>query len=242
VRDIILLVLRAILFDLNGVLVDDEPLHLELFRKVLAEEEISLSEGEYFERYLGRDDKRCFFDVLRAEGRRCDDALLMRLLTRKASYYQERVRAEGFPFFPGALELIRAAAEKSVTLGVVSNALRREIQAALRQPALEPLFKVVVAAEDVNEAKPDPEGYLRALSDLNSVPPLPIRLYHPHEVLAVEDSPIGLEAAGAAGLVTLGVAHTYPPEELAAADLVVADLGEICLDRLQQQLAEVSRS
>ena len=234
--------LRAILFGFSGVLVDDQPLHLGLFRRVLAEDDIELSDAEYSELYQSRNDKDFLSAVLRARGQRFDEALLMRLLTRKASYFREQIRVEGFPFFPGALQLVRKAAEESFTLGVVSRALRGEIEVALEQPAVGGLFKVVVSAEDVEETKPDPEAYRRALSDLNSVPPLPSRLYHPHEVLAVENSVSGLAAARAAGLVTLGVSHSSSREGLAGADLVVGGLGEVRLDVLQQQLAEASRS
>ena len=234
--------LRAILFGFSGVLVDDQPLHLGLFRRVLAEDDIELSDAEYSKLYQSRDDKDFLSAVLRGRGQRFDEALLMRLLTRKASYFREQIRVEGFPFFQGALQLVRKAAEESFTLGVVSRALRGEIEAALEQPAVGGLFKVVVSAEDVEETKPDPEAYRRALSDLNSVPPLPSRLYHPHEVLAVENSVSGLAAARAAGLVTLGVRHSSSSEKLAGADLVVGGLGELRLDVLQQQLAEASRS
>src|SRR6185295_6070598 len=112
-----------------------------------------------------------------------------------ASYYRERIRRSGYPFFPGALELIRALATDRRMLGVVSGALLEEVEGALRQSSILDLFKVLVTAEDVTEGKPHPEGYLKALEGLNSQPPLPERLLHPHEVLAVEDSPAGLAAA-----------------------------------------------
>ncbi len=109
--------------------------------------------------------------------------------------------------------------------------------------------------------KPDPEGYRRALEALNAVPPLPERLLHPHEVLAVEDSPAGLIAAGAAGLVTLGIARDYlpglpglpgfsavpEPAGLAGpggrrqADAVIGGLEGLTLERLDRLFAEASR-
>lgn len=233
--------LRAILFDFNGVLVDDEPLHLALLLKVLAEEGLRLDQEEAYERFLGLDDRACFAAALDAAGRDPHEPYLMRLLARKASYYQERIRCRGFPFFPGALRLVRQAAAASQTLGVVSGALRREVEGALRQESIGHLFKSIVAAEDVGEGKPSPEGYRRALEELNGLPPLPERLFHPHEVLAIEDSLRGIEAASAAGLVTLGVAHSYPQAELAA-DVVVASLADVTLEELQLQLAEASRA
>lgn len=233
--------LRAILFDFNGILVDDEPVHLEMFQRVLAEEGISLTSEEYYRDYLGLDDRGCFAAVLQKAGEPATVPRLMRLIARKASYYQERMRQSGYPFFPGAAELVRELAAAGRMLGIVSGALREEVEGALRQAGLADRFKLLVTAEDVSEGKPDPEGYRRALEGLNSLPPLPERLFHPHEVLAIEDSPAGLSAAADVGLSTLGVAHTYPPERLRSADAVAASLEGMTVERLERLLAEASR-
>ena len=149
---------------------------------------------------------------------------------------------EGFPYFAGGIELVKEANGKGLMLGVVSGALRDEIEQALRRAGVRDLFKTVIAAEDVVEGKPDPEGYRRGLEELSSVPPYPDRLVHPHEVLAIEDSPAGLEAASAAGLVTLGVAQTYPEDRLRDADGVVANLAGLNVERLQRLYAAASRA
>jgi phosphoglycolate phosphatase/beta-phosphoglucomutase len=234
-------VIRAILFDSNGVLVDDEPIHLGLFQRVLADEGFAFPEKEYFARFLGLDDRACFAAVLAEAGEPVTVPRLMRLIARKASYYQERIRKGGYPFFPGAVELVVALAAQGRMLGVVSGALREEVEGALRQAQLLERFKVLVTAEDVDEGKPDPQGYLRALEALNSLPPLPERLLHPHEVLAVEDSPAGLAAAAEVGLATLAIAHTYPAERLRGADAVAARVGDLTPERLERLFAEVSR-
>jgi HAD superfamily hydrolase (TIGR01509 family) len=235
-------VLRAILFDFNGVLVDDESLHQALFARVLGEEGISFQQDEYFARYLGLDDRRCFAAALQDSGRAVEQPHLMRLIARKASYYQERIRSDGFQFFPGSVELVREAAQAGLTLGVVTGALRAEVEGALRQAEIAPLFKTIVAAEDVTEGKPHSEGYARALEELNGLPPFPPRLFHPHEVLAIEDSPWGLEAAAGVGLVTLAVAHSYERGALGGAHLVVPDLSGLRLEALFESLAEASRA
>lgn len=231
---------RAVLFDFNGILVDDEPIHLEMFQRVLAEEGISLTAEDYYARYLGLDDRGCFAAVLAAAGREPTVPRLMRLIARKSSYYQERVHQRGYPFFPGAVELVEEQAAAGRMLGVVTGALRDEVEDGLRQAGLRERFKVLVTAEDVSEGKPDPEGYLRALEALNSVPPFPARLIHPHEVLAVEDSPAGLAAAGGAGLTTLGVGHTYPVDRLRSATAVVPRLEGWTLARLEELMAKAS--
>jgi HAD superfamily hydrolase (TIGR01509 family) len=233
-------VLRAVLFDFNGVLVDDEPIHFAAFQRVLAEEGVALTEDEYYARYLGLDDRSCFAAVLAAQGEQPAVPRLMRLITRKSTYYQERIRERGYPLFPGAVELVRDLAAAGRMLGIVSGALRDEVEGALRQCGLRDLFKVLVAAEDVTEGKPDPEGYLRAMEGLNSIPPLPERLIHPHEVLAVEDSPAGLTAAAEVGFITLGVAQSFPADQLRGADAVAEGLRDLTLARLDALFARVS--
>lgn len=227
-------VLRAILFDFNGVLVDDEPIHLELFQKVLGEEGISLSEREYYAEYLGFDDRDCFTTVLQRAGEEVPPERLSRLIARKSMYYHQRIHRQGFPIFPGAEALISEAVAAGLSLGVVTGALRDEVEGALEQLGVRERFKCLVSAEDVTRGKPDPEGYRQGLSLLNSVPPLPDRLLHPHEVLAVEDSPAGLEAARGVGLPTLGVAQTYAADELGVADHVVSSLRGLSLARVLQ--------
>lgn len=225
--------LRAIIFDFNGVLVDDEPLHFRLFQRVLGEEGLPLSEDDYYDRYLGLDDRGCFTEVLESAGREVSPPHLARLVARKAAYYRDEIRKSGFPFFVGAVELVRSCVARPWTLALVSGALRDEVEGALGQEDLGSCFKLLVTAEDVERTKPDPEGYRRALEGLNALPPLPERLLHPHEVVAIEDSPAGLEAAAGAGLRTLGVAHTYPASQLTPADAVVASVEGLRAERLE---------
>lgn len=226
---------RAALFDFNGVLVNDEPLHLRLFQRVLEEEGIELfPEPEYWERYVGLDDRAAFRALLERAGESPDEPRLMRLIARKSSYYQEEIRRAGYPFFPGAADLVRALAGTGLQLGIVSGALREEVEGALAQEGLRSAFKVLVTADDVAESKPDPEGYRRGVEALNTEPPLPERLLHPHEVLAVEDTPAGLAAARAVGLATLALAQTYPAAELAAADRVAERIGGLTVEEVLQ--------
>ncbi|HEV8631971.1 MAG TPA: HAD family phosphatase [Thermoanaerobaculia bacterium] len=234
--------LRALLFDFNGVLVNDEPLHQELLLRVLAEEGVVLAREDVWPRFLGISDRECFAQALLDARQAAPADRLARLVARKASYYQQAVRQRGYAFFAGAIELVREAAAAGLLLGVVSGALRDEIEGALRQAGGRQLFKVVVSAEDVEEGKPSPQGYHLALQRLNTQPPLPARLLHPHEVLAVEDALPGILAARAAGLVTLGVAHSHPLPELGGADAVASGLAGLSLGGLQALYAEASRA
>ena len=133
---------------------------------------------------------------------------------------------------------MREAAAAGLTLALVSGALRDEVVGGLEQAGIAALFKQLVTADDVQRGKPDPEGYALALAGLNAEPPLPARLIHPHECVAIEDSPAGLAAAAACGLRTLGVAQTYPPRRLAEADAVIEKLDGFRLRELEVALAE----
>jgi phosphoglycolate phosphatase/beta-phosphoglucomutase len=234
-------VLRAVLFAFHGVLVDDEPIHLELFRRVLGEEGIAVPDAGLSGPQRGLDDRGRFAAALAAAGETATVPRLMRLLTRKSSYYQDRVRREGYPFSPGAAGLARDLAARRWMLGVVTGAQREEVEAALRQEGLLDSFKVLITSEDVREGKPSPEGYERALEAFNSLPPLPERLLHPHEVLAVEASPEGLAAAAEVGLPTLGVARSGSRGRLPGADVVVETLSGLTPERLGRLYAEASR-
>lgn len=233
--------LRALLFDFNGIIVDDEPLHHALLQRVLAEEGVELNLPDPKELFLGREDRACLDMALSRAGEIADPVRLTRLQTRKDRYYQEIVRRQGYEFFPGALELIREARTAGLMLGIVSGARREEIVRALDQAEVRGHFKFVIAGGEPPRGKPDPRGYLMALERLNAQPPLPDRLVHPHEVLAVEDSVPGIAAAQDAGLVTLGVAHSHPAERLQFADAVVGSLDGLGLGGLQELLAEASR-
>jgi HAD superfamily hydrolase (TIGR01509 family) len=225
---------RAILFDFNGVLVDDEPLHFDLLRRVLGEEGLDLDEEEYWAEYVGYDDRAAIRLFLERAGRPAAAVQVTRLGVRKAAYYRDFIQEHGYRFFPGALELVRSAAAAHMTLGLVSGALRSEIEPALRQAQLLGVFKALVAAEDVQESKPSPEGYRLGIQQLNTRPPLPERLFHAHEVVAIEDTTAGLEAAREAGLRTLGVAHTHGHDHLRGAERVAESLDEVTVDWLLQ--------
>lgn len=230
---------RAALFDFNGVLVDDEPIHFRLFRELLEDEGLDaerlLPERDYWSHFVGLDDRACLGEVLERAGRPTDAGRIARLIARKSSRYQELIRRDGYPYFPGAVELVRELAERGFPLGIVSGALRDEVEGALRQERLRRCFKVLVTADDVATSKPDPEGYRRGVEALNSVPPLPERLLHPHEILAVEDTAAGVEAARAAGLTVFAVTHTYPAEELGRAERVVGGIGDLAVEEIVEE-------
>jgi HAD superfamily hydrolase (TIGR01509 family) len=225
--------LRAVIFDFDGVIVDTERFHFQALKRVLDEERIPLTWDEYIQHYLALDDKNCLRTVLSRHAREVTPQILMDLTERKAAYFFTHA-ANSVVLFPGVEGFVLQAAARH-PLAIASGALREEIEFLLAQVDLREYFPVLVAAEDVEKGKPDPEAYLTALARLNRLGS--VRAASPSECLVIEDSRHGVAAAAAAGMRCLAVANSYPPEELTAADLVVKSLEEVGLTELEALFA-----
>jgi len=211
---------RAIIFDFDGVIADTEPFHLKAFRKVLADEGITLTEREYYEKYLGVDDLGCFKSVLASYGRRPGPNKIASLMARKSCLFKENILKK-LSFVPGVIPFVKRAA-KRYPLAIASCALRQEILMILRKAGIDKAFQVIVSAEDISRGKPDPEGFLKALKNLNKTGKI-LRLgkpIKPQECLVVEDSPFGIEGARRAGMPCLAIATSYTAKDLTEARIV----------------------
>ncbi|MGA9773421.1 MAG: HAD family phosphatase [Blastocatellia bacterium] len=216
--------LRAIIFDCDGVIADTEPMHFAALERVLAEEGFTLTEEDYYRYYLAFDDRGCFrkaFPNLTTEK-------LAELIARKAGYIEPVMRTH-LRLFPGVAEFIRRAA-RLYPLVVASGALRHEIELVLELGGLRDCFLAIVSAEDVARGKPDPESFLKAHRILNTRLSVPIS---PAECLVIEDSLHGVEAARLAGMPVLAVTNSYPKDLLSKADIVVESLDGLSPDSLQ---------
>lgn len=222
--------LRAIFFDFNGVIVDDEFLHCSLFQKTLAQKSIELSKEDYYQKYLGYDDQGAFSHVLKDKGQPTEQSFIDQLIAEKAKSYSEEAQKQDL-FIPGALDFIRNLSNKFF-LAVVSGALRQEIEAWLDRAGLTETFQGIVAAEDVKRGKPDPEGYLKALDDVNRDYVSSSEIILPQECLVIEDSIWGIESAKSAGMKCLALATSYKAHELQIADWVANSYAEINLSSI----------
>jgi beta-phosphoglucomutase-like phosphatase (HAD superfamily) len=228
--------IRAVIFDFNGVLVDDEQLHFRLFQEVLAEEGVAITEHDYHSRFLGLDDRGCFRAALAEVGQPTGQERLDDLIARKAQRYSE-VAARGLRFFPGAAECLATLADRW-PLAINSGALRPEIEFALRLIDRRPCVAAIVSAEVTTHCKPHPEGYTLALEHLrrhgragagaSAGGATDLADLEPGSCLVIEDSLAGIESAKRAGMWAVGVPNTYGPEQLrrAGADDVVPGLPE----------------
>ena len=218
--------LRAVIFDFNGIIVDDEPIHFKLFQRVLGEEGIPLTQSDYYARYLGFDDRGAFLAGYREHQRPLSEAKLGELIRRKAAYYQEAIRNH-VSIFPGVKPLLADLAPQ-LPLAVASGALRHEIETILATANLLRQFPVIVSAEDVEQGKPQPEIFLKALARLNALserdPPIAAA-----DCVVIEDSKEGIKGAHRAGMKCLAVTNSHPEELLSEADAIVQSLEDIDL-------------
>ncbi len=219
--------LRAVVFDFDGVIANSEPLHFRAFRDALATFDISITEGDYYARYLGFDDVGSFHAAASDHGRAWSEAELKDLMRRKAARLEELERDQSI-LFPGAEAAVRRLAA-TYPLAIASGALRTEIVRVLERENLSRFFTALVSAEDTPQSKPAPDPYIRAVELLGAAFEVPLA---PAECVAVEDSRWGIESARAAGLMTIAVTHSYPAEALGSAHRLVTGLDALTAEFL----------
>jgi beta-phosphoglucomutase len=220
--------IRAVVFDFDGVIANTEPLHFRALRDVLAREAVVLTETDYYGRYLGYDDVGALGAIATDRGVQWDPEYVAGLVARK-SVRLEELEGTASVLFPGAAAAIRRMAEKC-PLAIASGALRAEIMHVLDREDLAGFFAVVVAAEDAPASKPAPDPYRRAVEGMSAATGVALA---PSDCVAIEDSRWGLESARAAGLRTVGVAHTYQADMLThAAEAVILHLDQLTWELL----------
>jgi HAD superfamily hydrolase (TIGR01509 family) len=201
--------LKAILFDFNGVVINDEPIHQELIEELLLGENLPPGTSKFRELCLGRNDRACIRDVLAARGRSISEDYLSKLIEKKSRTYLKKLEElEQLPIYPNLENFLQIIQAKGFKIGLVTGALRNEVKYILDRAQLSKYFPIIVTGDEIRESKPAPEGYLLAIDKLNRSDSY-LQL-QPRECLAIEDTPAGIEAAKRAGIKVVGIAHTYP--------------------------------
>ena len=225
--------IKAIFFDFNGVIIDDETIQMKAYQEVLSGHEIALTEELYFGA-LGMDDKTFVRSMFDHAKKPLSDPLLADVLGAKTDLHRQMIEDE-LPLFPGVLTFLKAAS-REFQLGLVSMANLVEVSYVFQRASLTRLFSIVVTAEDASVCKPAPDCYLTGLRKLNEFRQqermLPLLA---SECLAIEDSPPGIQSARAAGMKTLGVTNTVSDEALraAGADVVTKSLADWTVDAVK---------
>ncbi|MGD9692186.1 MAG: HAD family hydrolase [Phycisphaerales bacterium] len=203
--------MRALISDFDGVILNSEPIHEAAIRDALQDLNLAkAAEWSDWSRFVGHGDREAFRRML-------EDASLLHLLTEplftdfqrlKKHHITHRLADAAHLAYPVTLTLLRAVHAAGLTLAVCSGSRRHEVIPVLDALNLTPLLSTVVTCDDVANTKPDPEPYLLAATRLN----LP-----PSECLAIEDTPVGVTSARAAGCRVLAVLHSAPEAVLRAA-------------------------
>src|SRR4051794_25944742 len=195
--------IEAILFDFNGVIIDDEPLQLKAYQQVLKQYDIDLTSDQYYAS-MGMDDKAFLRATFARVNRELTDEVMNQAMAGKFELHLGMLDHE-LTLFPGVETFIKSAARR-YTLGVVSMARRPEIDYVLERSHLKSSFDLVVSAEQVSNHKPNPEAFQLGIDQLNdlrrSKRQLPLL---PGECLAIEDAAQGIQAARTVGMHTLGI-------------------------------------
>lgn len=231
--------LKAVLFDFNGVIINDEAIHQQLISDLLLSENLRPVVEEYKEVCLGRSDRACLRDILARRGRIVTEDILKKLIQQKATNYRQHLETlEELPLYSGLEEVMQKIQTLGLFIGVVTGALRSEVELVLNQTGLIDYFSVIVAGDDIDSSKPNPTGYLFAVELLNQQNShLNLK---PAECLAIEDTPAGIQAAKAAGMQVVGVANSYPFHMIQRqANWCVDYLPELELERVQEVFARV---
>ena len=222
--------LRAVIFDFDGVIADTEYLHFKAFNMVFDKLGVNITKDKYYSDYLGFSDIDCIRAVNKDYNLGLGIADYKAIIAKKSKVFDKLAVKEG-DIIEGAAEMINMLRQNSVRIGICSGALLNEIKLMLSMSGFSEAFEVIVAADHVSKGKPDPEGYLLALERLNSNGDMKI---NPQECIVIEDSQWGLEAAGAANMRRIAVTNTYHEDILAPiAEMTVSNLADVSMEKIK---------
>ena len=207
---------RAVIFDFNGTLSDDEPILCEIFMHLFAEHGKPMSAQEYFDRLVGLSDP----EIVRA-WLGDDDPDVEAVIEERTRRYRYAV-ADGSSVHEHVREAVRFAASR-VPLAICSGAARAEIEPVVDAAGLAACFEAIVSSDDIAHGKPDPEGYAKALAALD---------VDPADSLVVEDTEAGIASARAAGVGrVVALQTTLDPRRLREADMLIDRLNVAVMRR-----------
>jgi HAD superfamily hydrolase (TIGR01509 family) len=230
--------LKAVLFDFNGVIINDEPIHQDLINEILIGENLRPLGAEFAELCLGRSDRACLRDVLSRRSRSVTEDYLTKLISKKASLYRERLeKLDKLPIYEEIYSFLNIVKARDLKIGLVTGAVRSEVESILQQAAIRDYFSVIVTGYDITTSKPQPDGYLLAVERFNRWD-FNLQL-QPEECLVIEDTFVGCEAAKKAGMPVVGIAHTYPFHFMQrVSNWAIDNFAQLDLDRVEQTFAQ----
>lgn len=222
--------LKAIIFDFDGVVVDSEPVHYQAFMEIGKDLGVAFDYKHYLRHYIGFDDRDAIRAMLTEAHMPTDEAHISELRQQKQVAFEDLVK-QGAAAIPGAVDLIDEA-HGQIPIAIASGATTLDIELMLKSLGRRDRFEIIVSADHVQRSKPDPTTYRMAYEILAEKHPEQDLM--PENCLAIEDTAAGIESARGAGLMTLGITTTGPAAALGRANRVEAGLEGISLATLRK--------
>jgi len=226
--------LKAVIFDFDGVITDSEILHLRAFNQSLVRFGIEITTKDYYQDYLGFSDFDCYKALIERGLIRIGEEQIPDIIKEKSRIFEELTRTEGRTI-EGVHEFLKMLEQNKIPMAICSGSLLVEIELMLDEAKLRHFFAAIVSAEQVKKGKPHPEGFLLSLRKLNEI-------CHPSitasECVVIEDSQWGLKAGKDAGMHTVAITNSYDADQLSMAEKVVSRLNELTIADLQQLCAQ----
>lgn len=211
--------IKAILFDMNGVIINDEHIHEMAFHNTLEPYGIDLDHQLYLTCCAGRTDQAGY----EAIAARFNKKLPIDVLLNKKSELYLHLFPTHKKSYPDVVTLITSLSH-NFQLALTSSSSRAEVDLITKEFSIKQLFRVTISGDDVQRGKPDPEPYLLTAARLG---------VQPHECLVIEDSQSGITSAKTAGCYCVGITTTHTREELRDANRVVDTFREITLKLIE---------
>ncbi|ELR97593.1 HAD family phosphatase [Gloeocapsa sp. PCC 73106] len=223
---------KAVLFDFNGLIIQDELIGEQVLTEILLKENLLHDPQDYRRYCLGKSDRTGLKELLASKDRIISDANLTKLIKFKTEAYQQQLlNLEEIPIYPGLVDFLEEIQKRNLVMAIVTGALREEVKLVLAKTGINAYFQLIVAGDDLEASKPEPDSHLLALQRL--------KLF-PQECLAIETTFSGIDAAKKAKIQVLGVANFYPVHMLQRrANWTVDRLSDLELDRLAEIFAKI---
>jgi len=234
--------LSAVLFDVKGVIIDDQEIQQELIADILIRENLRPEADDFQNFCLGKSDRQGLRDVLKSRGRVVTEDYLDKLSQEKSTAYLQKLsQLEKLPLYSGFLEFLTKLQEQEIVIGLVTGTSQQETEFILRESAIANFFSIVITADKPEIASQsidlEPNYYVIAIEIINQQ--FPQLNLQPQECLVIESTYPKIAAAQQLGMQVVGISHQYPLHMLQRrTDWTVDYLADIDIDRINQVLSQ----
>jgi beta-phosphoglucomutase len=211
---------RAILWDLDGTIVNSEPYHRLAWREIFAQQGVNFNE-DIFQFGFGRRNDEI---ICKYFGQNLSQPEIDAIAAKKEETFRRLIK-DNIKAFPGTVELIKLLAGAGFQIAIVSSTPIENVRLITEALGIKKYFKFFITGKDVTEGKPSPQGFLLAAQKLK---------LKPEDCVVMEDAVAGVKAAKSAGMYCIAVTNTRPGEDLAEADIVVNSLEQINVKSIEQ--------